>query len=62
MLKVEYKFELCIPKDKSEIPTTSYTSCEENDSDDMEEEDYYNLHSDRGMNDSKQLDIPTTQK
>jgi hypothetical protein len=53
MLKVEYKFELCIPKDKSEIPTISYTSCEENDSDEMEEEDYYNLHSDRGMNDSK---------
>lgn len=41
MLKVEFKYELAVPKDKSQIPMISYSSSEDNNdnADDEEEEE-----------------------
>ena len=47
MLKVQYKFEIPIPKDKNEIPTLTYSSSEENGEDEFNEDDDQ-MHSDRG--------------
>ena len=57
LLKVDYKFELQIPKDKQEIPNLTFSSSEENDDDEQfEEDDDYNMYSDRGQKEKLQTE------
>jgi hypothetical protein len=40
ILRVEFKFELAVPKDKTQIPLMNYSSSEEGDNEnDMDDED-----------------------
>lgn len=55
LLKVQFKFEATIPKDKNEIPMLNYSSSEDNDDMYNEDEDQYT--SDRGENKPSHEDI-----
>lgn len=48
MLNVDYKFELPVPKDKSEIPNLTFSSSEENEDEDNLDDDEFNMYSERG--------------
>jgi hypothetical protein len=61
VLKVDYKYELTIPKDKSEIPTTSYSSSDENENDEIDDDEYH-MHSDRGTSEKKLREVDIIQK
>ena len=47
VLKVDFKFELVVPKDKSLIPGICYSSGEENNEEVGETSDYEDMHADK---------------
>lgn len=50
---MDYKFELTIPRDKTEIPEMSFSSSEENEDEEMGEDEDMGMYSDRGAKKDK---------